>query len=147
VAEPRGPFNSPGFWLHHAALTWRQELDARLRPLGLTHTQFNLLAATSWLQRTGQPPHQQQVAELSGSDRMMTSKVLSGLQDRGLVTRRADPSDARAKRLEVTNTGSRLVSQAVRIVADIDSALFGEDADRTELTERLRAIAQFTTAS
>jgi hypothetical protein len=27
---------SPGFWLHHAALAWRAELDARLRLLGLT---------------------------------------------------------------------------------------------------------------
>jgi DNA-binding MarR family transcriptional regulator len=141
VAEPRGPFNSPGFWLHHAALAWRQELDVRLRPLGLTHTQFNLLAATHWLQRKQGPPVQQQVAELSGADRMMASKVLGTLHDRGLLTREPDPKDARIKRLSLTDQGARLVRQAIRIVADVDSALFGDDADREELRRRLRALA------
>ncbi len=28
----------PGFWLHHAALAWRQVVDRRLRPLNLTPT-------------------------------------------------------------------------------------------------------------
>jgi hypothetical protein len=37
---------SAGFWLHHAALTWRAELVTRLQPLGLTPTQFLVLAAT-----------------------------------------------------------------------------------------------------
>ena len=40
MAEPRGPLMSPGFWLHHAALAWRQAMEHRLRPLGLTPTQF-----------------------------------------------------------------------------------------------------------
>ena len=41
---------SPGFWLHHAALAWRQVFDRRLRPLNLTPTQFMLLAsAGGWL--------------------------------------------------------------------------------------------------
>ena len=32
---------SPGFWLHHAALAWRQVFDRRLRPLNLTPTQVH----------------------------------------------------------------------------------------------------------
>ena len=36
---------SPGFWLHHAALAWRQVFDRRLRPLNLSPTQFMLLAS------------------------------------------------------------------------------------------------------
>ena len=55
---------SPGFWLHHAALEWRQRLDRTLRPLGLTPTQFNLLGSIGWLDRTRPlPPTQQQVAD------------------------------------------------------------------------------------
>jgi DNA-binding MarR family transcriptional regulator len=141
VAEPRGPFNSPGFWLHHAALAWRQELDVRLRALGLTHTQFNLLAATHWLQRKQGPPVQQQVAELSGADRMMASKVLGSLHDRGLLKREPDSNDARIKRLSLTPEGTHVVRKAVRVVAEVDSALFGDGIDREELRQRLRAIA------
>jgi hypothetical protein len=36
---------SPGYWLHHAVLAWRQVFDRRLRPLSLTPTQFMLLAS------------------------------------------------------------------------------------------------------
>ena len=47
---------SAGFWLHHAALTWRAELDGRLRPLGLSPTQFIVLAAAGWLEHVAGPP-------------------------------------------------------------------------------------------
>lgn len=50
MSADEGPLRSPGFWLHHAALTWRAELDARLRPLGLTPTQFMLLGSAGWLE-------------------------------------------------------------------------------------------------
>ncbi len=57
---PRGPLVSPGFWLHHAALAWRQVFDRRLCPLALTPTQFMLLASAGWLTATsGRPPAQQ----------------------------------------------------------------------------------------
>jgi DNA-binding MarR family transcriptional regulator len=87
---------SPGFWLHHAALAWRQVFDRRLRPLSLTPTQFMLLASAGWLAATaGQPPTQQEVADHAGADRMMTSRVVQTLVDRGLVLRQPDPADGR----------------------------------------------------
>ncbi len=108
-AEPRGPLASPGFWLHHAALSWRQLFDRRLRPLNLTPTQFMLLAAAGWLAASaGQPPTQQEVADHAGADRMMTSKVLQTLVDRGLVQREPDPADGRMKRLRLTPEGREL---------------------------------------
>jgi DNA-binding MarR family transcriptional regulator len=106
---------SPGFWLHHAALEWRQRLDRTLRPLGLTPTQFNLLGSVGWLDRTRPvPPTQQQVAGHAGADRMMASKVLRTLEERGLVTREPDPGDARSLRLRLTADGRRVTSQAMR---------------------------------
>ena len=83
---------SPGFWLHHAALAWRQVFDRRLRPLYLSPTQFMLLASAGWLVTTsGGPPTQQEVADHAGADRMMASKVLQTLVDRDLVVRQPDP--------------------------------------------------------
>lgn len=130
---------SPGFWLHHAALEWRATLERNLRPLGLTVTQFNLLASTGWLSRQGTAPTQQQVAEMSGSDRMMASKVVRVLADRGLLERTPDPSDARALRLGLTSQGRDLVTRAVRIAVDTDEQIFGDSGDR--LREHLRPIA------
>ncbi|MFT4297067.1 MAG: MarR family transcriptional regulator [Micropruina sp.] len=140
-ADARGPRASPGFWLYHAGLAWQRELDNELRPLGLTHTQFNLLASTNFLGRHHDAPTQQQVAELSGVDRMMTSKVLTELHRRGLVTRVAHAQDGRAKAVRTTEAGAELVSRAVRIVAEIDDRLFGRPGpDRDQLRASLRGI-------
>jgi DNA-binding MarR family transcriptional regulator len=140
VPEPRGPLLSPGFWLHHAALEWRQRLDRALRPLGLTPTQFNLLASTGWLDRTHPaPPTQQQVADHAGADRMMASKVLRTLEERGLLTREPDPDDARSLRLRLTGEGRALAGRAVRLAVAVDDELFADNADR--LREQLQRVA------
>ncbi|MFC4950516.1 MarR family winged helix-turn-helix transcriptional regulator [Pseudonocardia sp. GCM10023141] len=135
-----GPELSPGFWLHHAALTWRAELDARLRPLGLTPTQFLMLAAAGWLEHRGGPPTQQAVAQQAGADRMMTSKVVRTLQERGLLERSTHESDARAVRVSLTASGRALGAQATAIARALDEELFG--AEPATLRGTLREIAQ-----
>jgi DNA-binding MarR family transcriptional regulator len=131
---------SPGFWLHHAALTWRAELDSRLRELGLTHTQFMLLAAAGWLEHTGGPPTQQQVADGAGTDRQMTSRLVRILQDRGLIARHTHESNPRAFRLTLTPQGRALTGRAIQIARDLDTRLFGPET--AELRSTLRGIAE-----
>lgn len=140
MPEPRGPLMSPGFWLHHAALEWRQRLDRALRPLGLTPTQFNLLASIGWLDRTRpSPPTQQQVADHAGADRMMASKVLRGLEDRALVTRESDAGDARSLRLRLTDEGRRITSRAIRLAVAVDDEVFADRGD--DVRELLQNVA------
>ena len=141
---PRGPLMSPGFWLHHAALAWRQAFDRQLRPLGLTPTQFMLLASAGWLAAmSARPPTQQEVADHAGADRMMTSKVLQGLVDHGLVIRQPDPADGRVKRLRLTPAGQELVRRGIRIAVDLDEDMFGPDGDcMRETLERITAKAR-----
>ncbi|MGF6887581.1 DNA-binding MarR family transcriptional regulator [Nocardia sp. GAS34] len=138
-ATPRGPLMSPGFWLHHAALEWRATLERNLRPLGLTPTQFNLLASTGWLSGHGDLPTQQQAADMAGADRMMASRVIRALEERELLRRTPDPADARAVRLELTSAGRDLVSKGVQIAVDTDAQLFGPHGDL--LRDHLRPIA------
>ena len=139
MAEPRGPLMSPGFWLHHAALEWRATVERNLRPLGLTLTQFNLLASAGWLGRQGELPTQQQVVDMAGADRMMGSRVIRVLEDRALLVRRPDLDDARILRIEVTAAGRDLASRAIRIVVDTDLQVFGPDSDA--LRDQLKSIA------
>ena len=49
--EPHGPLASPGFWLHHAALTRRRAVESRLGEI--TYPQFNVLSAVNWLTAPG----------------------------------------------------------------------------------------------
>jgi DNA-binding MarR family transcriptional regulator len=135
---------SPGFWLHHAALAWRAELERRLKVVGLTPTQFLVLASAGWLEHAQGAPTQQQVAEHAGADRMMTSKVLKTLLDRELLDRVVDPADARAYRLTLTLKGLKLTRQSTEIARSLDTEYFGDHPDRLRST--LRQIAQRRTS-
>jgi DNA-binding MarR family transcriptional regulator len=136
-----GPLASPGYWLHQAALTWKAELDGALRELGLTHTQFILLATVGWLEHVGNgPPGQQEVADGAGTDRQMTSRVVRTLEDRGLLARLAHESNARSLRLTLTPEGRELARAAIKIAQDMDVRFFGPDPD--EIREVLRGIAE-----
>lgn len=141
MTEPVGPLASTGYWLKLAALAWQRELEAELRPLGLTSAQFSVLAGVSWLNREAGPPTQQQVADFAGADRMMTSKILHRLQGRGLVRRSGDPADARVWRLELTASGRTLVTRSTEIARAVDRRLFGAD-----VSLRNRLMRQFDTA-
>ena len=133
--EPRGPLASPSFHLHKAALAWRRAFGIRLRPHGLTPTQFDALASLSWLGRTVEGPTQQEVADFAGIDRMMASKLFAGLEERGLLSRRGDPADGRVKRMVLTPAGRTLVDASTAVARALDAELYAD----VESTIRLRA--------
>lgn len=137
-----GPLASTGFWLHRAALAWLNDIDAKLRPLGLTHTQFTLLAATSWLTWEQQPVAQQEIASFASCDRMMTSRVLRTLENRGLLDRHSDAGNGRIVLVEVTPEGRALVLVAVEVADKTDSAFFPDAAVRLRLRTDLSALVE-----
>ncbi len=138
MSEPLvGPVSSTGYWLKLGALAWQRELDARLRPLNLTTAQFSVLAGVSWVARSGGAPSQQQVADFAGTDRMLTSKLLHGLQEAALVERASDQDDARIRRVRVTAAGQQLVVAASRVAREVDAEFFG---DGVGLRDQLRTV-------
>jgi DNA-binding MarR family transcriptional regulator len=136
MSEFAGPGDSPGFLLWQVTRRWQRELTAALKPLELTHVQFVLLASTWWLDR----PTQRELADHAGTDPMMTSQVLRALEQRGLVERRQDPDDGRARRVVATRRGRALAEKAVAVVEAADAAFFA-DAGSEELMATLRALA------
>ncbi|MEU7423739.1 MarR family winged helix-turn-helix transcriptional regulator [Streptomyces sp. NPDC040750] len=121
---PLSPGDSPGFLLWHATLRWQRDIATALAPLDLTHVQFVLLACTWWLNTQGEHPNQLALARQAGTDVKMTSQVLRVLEHKGLIEREADPSDARAKRLRVTDTGADLAPRAIAAVERADARFF-----------------------
>jgi DNA-binding MarR family transcriptional regulator len=115
---------------------------AALRPLGLTHVQFVLLATAWWLTQVArETPTQRRLAEQAGTDPMMTSQVLRTLETRGLVIRAADPDDSRARRLSVTTNGAKLARTAIAVVEAADDEFFATGGDRPALLRTLRRLA------
>ncbi|MGI8412862.1 MAG: MarR family winged helix-turn-helix transcriptional regulator [Solirubrobacteraceae bacterium] len=101
-------------------------MRAVLAPHELTHVQFVLLASLWWLEdNERQHPTQAQLAAQAGIDPMMTSQVARKLEDRGLLERRIDRDDSRARQVRLTHAGRALLSVALADVEAADETHFG----------------------
>lgn len=134
---------SPGLLLWQVTNRWQAQVRAALRPHGLTHVQFVLLASLTWL-GSEQPVTQRRLADHAATDPMMTSQVLRTLERRGLVERRAHPGDGRAKALAVTEDGAALAQRTVGVVEAVDREFFGRLGD--DEPGLVAALARLTTA-
>jgi DNA-binding MarR family transcriptional regulator len=74
--------------------------DAELAPLGLTTSQWLLLAVVTRHPR--RPPSLSEAAAVYGTSRQNVKQVAGQLAARGYLELRADPGDARALRLHAT---------------------------------------------
>jgi DNA-binding MarR family transcriptional regulator len=71
------------------------------------------------------------------------TKVVAGLEARGLVKRRADARDARAVRMEATVRGTKLLQEGRRRrVARLANGLQGLSSDELDLVGRAAAIIE-----
>jgi DNA-binding MarR family transcriptional regulator len=121
------PEESPGLLLWQVTNRWQAAQRSALKPFGLTHVQFVLLASLTWLGSdlgTGGPVTQRELADHAATDPMMTSQVLRALEGMGLVERLAHPQDGRARALAVTEAGRDLANRAVVAVEACDRAFF-----------------------
>jgi DNA-binding MarR family transcriptional regulator len=114
---------SPGLLLWQVTNQWQAAQRAALRPYGLTHVQFVVLASLTWLATEGAVT-QKALADHAAIDPMMTSQVLRTLEGNGLVERHDHPSDRRAKALAVTASGRALANRAVGAVEACDRDFF-----------------------
>ena len=140
VSEHGAAEDSTGLLLWQVTNRWQAAQRAALKPYGLTHVQFVLLASLTWLERDG-PITQRDLAGHAATDEMMTSQVLRALADRGLVERVDHPTDRRARALAVTAAGADLANAANAAVEDCDRQFFAAlGSRRAAFTAALRAL-------
>ncbi|WP_458690232.1 MarR family winged helix-turn-helix transcriptional regulator [Nocardia tengchongensis] len=134
---------SPGLLLWQVTNRWQAAQRAALAPFDLTHVQFVLLAALTWLtgRSGGDPVTQRDVADQAATDPMMTSQVLRTLEQKGLLERHDHPTDKRAKSLLPTEAGAALVNRAIGAVEGCDREFFEPLGDQTSrFTAALRRL-------
>ena len=120
----KSPNDSPGYLLGQLTMLWQRKQKKVLDPLDLTHTQFVLLAAVAWLSKNSDAVTQVDIASQSNADRMMVSKVLRTLEEKGFVTRREHHTDTRAKIIKLTTSGESVLQKAIKKVEDTDIEFF-----------------------
>jgi len=123
-ARPNGGF---GLLLVEVSRLWRQRLDERLRPLGLSQAKW---VALYRLARLPAPPTQAALAAELGVEGPTVARLLSRLEAAGYIERRAAPGDRRLKVVHLTARARAEAARINRIAGDLRGELMaGLDAD------------------
>ena len=91
------PEENLGYLLWQTTKKKKKQMNRALDEVKLTHTQFVILMALAWLQRSSKNVTQKEIADYSKTDRMMVSKILRTLQKNELLDRVEHETDTRAK--------------------------------------------------
>lgn len=135
------PEDSPGFLLWQTTVVWQRRIKQSLEEYNLSHSQFVILAILLWLEENKQPQTQSIIIQLSKLDKMTVSKALKVLVSLSLVSRKECLEDTRAKLVELTSKGKKLVSKLIPIVEDIDKDFFS-NLNKKEQTSLIHFLCQ-----
>lgn len=105
-----------GLDLSRMARLWRARLDERLAPLGLTQAKWLILLHLS---RSNGALPQRELVERIGVEGPSLVRVLDGLERLGLIERRDNPTDRRAKTVHLTAAVEPLIEDITRIAAEL----------------------------
>ncbi|MFT3706947.1 MAG: MarR family winged helix-turn-helix transcriptional regulator [Archangium sp.] len=126
--------NALAFWVHRVYQATQNASYAAFREakVELTPEQWVVLVA---LWRTdGQS--QNALCELTFRDKPTMSRMIAGLEERGLVIRRESPSDARSRLVYLTKVGKGLEPKLVPIAEQIVTRMTAGIPERDLLTTR-----------
>ena len=125
--------------VQRAARALARRFDTALRPLGLTNGQFSLMMSLN----RPEAPTIGSVASLLAMDRTTLTAALKPLQRRSLIKIKPDHDDNRARLLELTPQGIKLLARAVPVWtkthAAVEASLGSGEADR--LRKNLRTLS------
>ncbi len=135
--------DSSGFLLWQVTNLWQREIKKALESFDLTHSQFVLMASVYWLTLHKQDVTQILLSTHTQIDPMTTSTVLRTLQNKGLLQRQEHLTDTRAKTVELTDSGKKIIKQAVKVVETFDKTFFGTLGTKTQLfNEQLLSLLE-----
>jgi MarR family transcriptional regulator, transcriptional regulator for hemolysin len=102
-----------------AGRQWRRAVDRRLQPFGLTEATWLPLI---YLARAPEPMRQKDLAAALVLDGSSVVRLLDSLESAGLIERRPESTDRRAKMITVTGRGLGIVDQVEAASRDVRHA-------------------------
>jgi MarR family transcriptional regulator, transcriptional regulator for hemolysin len=119
-----------GILLHDVARMMRVGYDRRMKPLGLTRSQWWVLNRLYFLEGTWQS----ELASELDIEKATLGRLLDRLEEKGWVVRKPDPDDRRAKQVFLTEkvepTMRIMRVQAAETNAEALASLSGEEKDK-----------------
>ena len=110
-----------GFMIHDVSRLRRTIVDKALRPMGVTRSQWWVLANLS--RHDGAGMMQTELAKLLDVGKVTLGGLIDRLEAGGLVKRLADPHDRRAKRVVMTPRGIKLLAEIVLIAKEVNGQI------------------------
>lgn len=90
----------------------------------------------------GECGNQATIASRLGIDRTVMTYLLDDLESAGMVERRPDPADRRARQVVLTSTGTEVLAAATERIRDVEtSVLAGLSGDDAAALRRLLVLA------
>ena len=125
--------------VQRAARALARRFDDALRPLGLTNGQFSLLMSLN----RPEAPAIGAVASLLAMDRTTLTAALKPLERRRLIKITTDHDDHRARLLQLTPQGEKLLARAVPVWTSTHAALEASlgAGEPNRLRQNLRALS------
>jgi len=116
------------------ARRWRMFIDEKLAESGLTDASWTPLI---YLHRLGDGMLQKELAAASGLDESSLVRLIDILSKRGLLERRIDPGDRRARRLFLTDKGRKTAFAIREQLVTLEKELLADFSD-TDIAAVLR---------
>lgn len=123
-----------GYCLYKVAVRLRSRMDEMLEDLGLVAPQCGMLAL---LNRVG-PMTQIELGNHMAIDKATMVRFLDGLERKKLITRVENSKDRRAKVLQVTSSGAKLLAAIAKVRDQVEKEIFA-NLSKKEF-ETLRAL-------
>ncbi|HET6606393.1 MAG TPA: MarR family transcriptional regulator [Rhodopila sp.] len=108
-----------GSLIARAARQWRRSVDRRLQPFGLTEATWLPLIHIA---RARQPMRQKDLAASLVLDGSSVVRLLDALENTGLIERREESADRRAKIITVTGRGLDVIEQVESASREVRAA-------------------------
>lgn len=136
TAEPGlGPFVQQAYQEVDSAIT------KRLQSLGYSVTSSHSAVLANIDIATG--TRSSELARRAGVTKQAMGQAVDELEQRGFVVRRPDPADARAKLVQLSDSGRALMDAALEVIAELERSVTAEVGERAVATTRrvLRTLA------
>jgi DNA-binding MarR family transcriptional regulator len=136
---PRELVSSPVFLLGRLGFELKRHAIEELEDAGFSLYDYSVLAMAA----EGACEAQTSIADVLKLDRSQLVGLLDGLEQRGLVERRRDPSDRRRHTVTITTAGTGELAKLRAVVKEIGDEFLAplDEADRAQLFELLLRLA------
>ncbi len=138
LSENWQPKTMPSILISHAARALARRADAKLRDIGISTSQFSVLAAL----KDGAPLTQKELAQLANVEQPSMAQLLARMERDGLIRREADPNDGRSSLISLTDNATSLFSpvRAILFQGNQDALLGFNDSEVEQLVALLQRL-------